>query len=60
MNYDTSDSNIVKGPIAWMAGHSVAANLLMLVFLVDQAQEICCPLFQANLKKAGSRRLLWE
>ena len=22
------------GPIAWMAGHSVAANLLMLVFLV--------------------------
>ena len=23
-----------KGPIAWMAGHSVAANLLMLVFLV--------------------------
>ncbi len=34
MNYDTSASNIVKGPIAWMAGHSVAANLLMLVFLV--------------------------
>ena len=24
----------VKGPIAWMAGHSVAANLLMLVLLV--------------------------
>ncbi|BBO71511.1 multidrug resistance protein [Desulfosarcina alkanivorans] len=23
-----------KGPIAWMAGHSVAANLLMVVFLV--------------------------
>ncbi|MGD2013716.1 MAG: efflux RND transporter permease subunit [Desulfobacterales bacterium] len=23
-----------RGPIAWMAGHSVAANLLMLVFLV--------------------------
>ena len=23
-----------KGPLAWMAGHSVAANLLMLVFLV--------------------------
>lgn len=25
---------VAKGPIAWMAGHSVAANLLMLVFLV--------------------------
>jgi multidrug efflux pump subunit AcrB len=26
--------NIPKGPIAWMAGHSVAANLLMMVLLV--------------------------
>jgi multidrug efflux pump subunit AcrB len=26
-----------RGPIAWMAGHSVAANLLMLVFLVGGA-----------------------
>ncbi|MBC2711935.1 MAG: efflux RND transporter permease subunit [Desulfosarcina sp.] len=25
---------VPKGPIAWMAGHSVAANLMMLVFLV--------------------------
>ena len=23
-----------RGPIAWMAGHTVAANLLMVVFLV--------------------------
>jgi len=29
-----SDKNIYRGPIAWMAGHSVAANLLMAVFLV--------------------------
>ena len=29
---DQIDSH--SGPIAWMAGHSVAANLLMLVFLV--------------------------
>jgi multidrug efflux pump subunit AcrB len=28
------DKHTHKGPIAWMAGHSVAANLLMLVFLV--------------------------
>ncbi len=28
------DKHSIKGPIAWMAGHSVAANLLMLVFLV--------------------------
>lgn len=34
MDYDKPASNITKGPIAWMAGHSVAANLLMLVFLV--------------------------
>lgn len=26
--------NIPRGPIAWMAGHSVAANLLMALFLV--------------------------
>ncbi|MGD8962849.1 MAG: efflux RND transporter permease subunit [Desulfobacterales bacterium] len=26
--------NIHRGPIAWMAGHSVAANLLMAVFLI--------------------------
>jgi hypothetical protein len=38
----------------------VFAMLMMLAFLVDQTQEHCCPLFQANLQKAGSRRLLWE
>lgn len=38
----------------------VFAMLMMLAFLVDQVQQHCCPLFQANLKKAGSRRLLWE
>jgi multidrug efflux pump subunit AcrB len=29
-----SDKDIYRGPIAWMAGHSVAANLLMAVFLI--------------------------
>jgi len=38
----------------------VFAMLMMLAFLVDQVVEDCCPLFQANLKKAGSRRILWE
>ncbi|MGD8756805.1 MAG: efflux RND transporter permease subunit, partial [Desulfobacterales bacterium] len=28
------EKNIYRGPIAWMAGHSVAANLLMAIFLV--------------------------
>ncbi|MGD8724091.1 MAG: efflux RND transporter permease subunit, partial [Desulfobacterales bacterium] len=30
----TAEKDIYKGPLAWMAGHSVAANLLMAVFLV--------------------------
>jgi len=33
MNYNP-DTPSQRGPIAWMAGHSVAANLLMAVFLV--------------------------
>lgn len=34
--------------------------LMMLAFLVDQVQQLCCPLFGAVLKKLGSRRLLWD
>ncbi len=33
MEHDKSSSEFKKGPIAWMAGHSVAANLLMAVLL---------------------------
>ena len=36
------------------------AMLMMLAFLVDQAQQLACPLFQAVLKKEGSRKRLWE
>ncbi len=36
MTYDPT-KKFHKGPIAWMAGHSVAANLLMLVFLIGGA-----------------------
>ena len=38
----------------------VFALLMMLAFLVDQAQQLCCALFQAVWAKLGSKRLLWE
>ena len=38
----------------------VFANLMMLAFLVDQVQQLCCPLFQAVWTKLGSKRRLWE
>ena len=38
----------------------VFAMLMMLAFLVDQTQQLCCPLFQAVLAKLGSRRSLWD
>lgn len=34
--------------------------LMMLAFLVDQIQQLCCPLFQAAWKKWKSKRSLWE
>ncbi len=34
--------------------------LMMLAFLVDQAQQICCSLFGAVWKKLQSKRALWE
>ena len=38
----------------------VFAMLMMLAFLVDQVQQLCCPLFQAVWAKLGSKRRLWE
>jgi hypothetical protein len=38
----------------------VFAMLMMLAFLVDQTQQLCCALFRAVLKKLGSKRSLWE
>ena len=38
----------------------VFATLMILAFLVDQAQQLCCALFQAVWAKLGSKRLLWE
>ncbi len=36
------------------------ALLMMLAFLVDQAQQLASSLFQAVLKKEGSRKSLWD
>jgi hypothetical protein len=38
----------------------VFVMLMMLAFLVDQAQQLCSPLFQAALERKGSKRALWE
>lgn len=38
----------------------VFALLMMRAFLVDQVQQLCCPLFRAVWAKLGSKRRLWE
>ena len=38
----------------------VFVKLMMLAFLVDQVQQLCCALFQSVLKKEGGKRALWE
>jgi Transposase DDE domain len=38
----------------------VLALLLFLAFLVDQVQQLCCPVFQAAWEKMHSKRHLWE
>lgn len=39
---------------------SVFAHLMMLAFLVDQVQQMRCPLFLAARAKYTSKKLLWE
>jgi hypothetical protein len=39
---------------------AVFVYLMMLAFLVDQVQQMCCPLFQAARAKCTSKRSLWE
>lgn len=34
-------------------------KIMMLAFLTDQAQQLCCTLFQSVLKKVGSKKALW-
>ncbi len=38
----------------------VFAMLMMLAFLVNQVEQLCCPLFRAVETKLGSTRALWE
>lgn len=38
----------------------VFVRLMMLAFMVDQLQQLCCPLFQAARRRCSSRRELWE
>ena len=38
----------------------VFAMLMLLAFLVDQTQQLCCNLFRAVWAKLGSKRQLWE
>jgi hypothetical protein len=39
---------------------TILCMLMMLAFLIDQVQEVCCPLFQRCKKIAGSYFDLWE
>jgi hypothetical protein len=39
---------------------NVFAMLMMLAFLVDQTQQLCCPLFRAVLQKLRTKRALWD
>ena len=39
---------------------SVVLALLMMAFLVDQVQQLCCPLFQAAWRKLKTKSQLWE
>jgi hypothetical protein len=39
---------------------TVFAMLMMLAFLVDQTQQLCCTLFQCVWKKLKSKKALWE
>ena len=38
----------------------VFALLMMLAFLVDQIQQLCCPLFQSALERLESKKALWD
>lgn len=38
----------------------VFVSLMMLAFLVDQTQQLCCSLFQTVWKEMGTKRELWE
>ena len=39
---------------------TIFAMLMMLAFLVDQTQQLCCALFRSVWKKCNSKKALWE
>jgi len=39
---------------------TIFGMLMMLAFLVDQVQQLCCGLFQAAWKKCHAKTVLWE
>lgn len=39
---------------------TVFAHLMMLAFMVDQLQQLCCPMFQKALQKCMKKKRLWE
>ena len=39
---------------------TIMGSLMMLAFLTDQIQQLCCPQFQSALKKCKKRIRLWE
>ncbi|MCP4991604.1 MAG: transposase, partial [Colwellia sp.] len=39
---------------------TIFVMLMMLAFLVDQTQQLCCALFRSVWKKVGSKKALWE
>lgn len=39
---------------------AVFTHLMILAFLIDQIQQICCPLFKAAWKHCGSKKYLWH
>lgn len=38
----------------------VFAMLMMLAFMINQVEQLCCPLFRAVCTKLGSKRAVWE
>lgn len=38
---------------------TVMGHLMMLAFLIDQIQQLCCPLFQGALKRLHTKTRLW-
>jgi hypothetical protein len=39
---------------------TIFANLMLLAFLIDQVQQLCCKLFQSALEESKSKCRFWE